>query len=111
MPDEIRTSPKTISPDQIYQQICDSYRAIDDFRAKLLGFLPLVSGTGIFLLLNNPSDALKGVMGPIGAFGALITLGLFAYEIYGAEKCTTLIQAGKRLESLQDETQHQSSVQ
>jgi hypothetical protein len=24
-----------------YEQLCSSYRAIDDFRAKLLGFLPL----------------------------------------------------------------------
>jgi hypothetical protein len=24
-----------------YDQLCTSYRAIDDFRAKLLGFLPL----------------------------------------------------------------------
>ena len=34
-----------------YDQLCYSYRAIDDFRAKLLGFLPLATGTGIFLLI------------------------------------------------------------
>jgi|SRR5215216_3717813 len=82
---------------QLYQQICDSYRAIDDFRAKLLGYLPVVSGGGIFLLLSNP--LLKDFMGPIGAFGAVITLGLFTYEIYGIEKCTALIKAGQELES------------
>jgi hypothetical protein len=27
-----------------YEELCTSYRAIDDFRAKLLGFLPLVTG-------------------------------------------------------------------
>lgn len=36
-----------------YQELCNSYRAIDDFRAKLLGFLPLATGTGIFLLLDK----------------------------------------------------------
>jgi len=25
---------------KVYEQLCNSYRAIDDFRAKLLGFLP-----------------------------------------------------------------------
>ena len=26
-----------------YEELCTSYRAIDDFRAKLLGFLPLAT--------------------------------------------------------------------
>ena len=82
---------------KVYDQLCASYRAIDDFRAKLLGFLPLVSGGGIFLLLSDPLP--KEFMGPIGAFGAVITLGLLVYEIYGIEKCTALIKAGQDLES------------
>jgi hypothetical protein len=85
-------------PSKVYEQLCQSYRAIDDFRAKLLEFLPLVSGGGIFLLLSNPLR--KEYMGPVGAFGALITLGLFVYELYGIEKCTALIKAGRDLESL-----------
>jgi hypothetical protein len=36
-----------------YTEVCQSYERIDDFRAKLLGFLPLVSGTGLFLLLKE----------------------------------------------------------
>ena len=81
---------------RIYDQLCQSYRAIDDFRAKLLGFLPLVSGGGLFLLFSN--ESLQKYMGPIGAFGAVITLGLSVYEIYGIEKCTGLIKAGQDLE-------------
>ena len=86
-----------LKPEQLYQQICDSYRAIDDFRAKLLGFLPLVSGGGIFFLLSGSLP--KEFLGPIGVFGIVITLGLFTYEIYGIEKCTALIKAGQDLES------------
>jgi len=86
-----------LKSEQLYQQICDSYRAIDDFRTKLLGLLPLVSGGGMFLLLSDPLP--KEFMGPIGTFGAVITLGLFTYEIYGIEKCTALIKAGQDLES------------
>jgi hypothetical protein len=88
----------------IYQELCNSYRAIDDFRAKLLGFLPLATGTGIFLLLDNAKlldDAnFKG--GPVlvaaGAFGFAVTLGLFFYELYGIKKCHALINAGRILE-------------
>lgn len=29
-----------------YQELCSSYHAIDDFRAKLLGFLPLATAGG-----------------------------------------------------------------
>ena len=81
-----------------YEQLCISYRAIDDFRAKLLGFLPLASGTGIFLIAKSLSPEEKGLVTSIAAFGFLITLGLFAYEIYGIRKCGALIEAGEQLE-------------
>ena len=97
MPRNPELHDRQLKSEQLYQQICDSYRAIDDFRAKLLGFLPLVSGGGILLLLSNPLS--QQFMGAIGAFGAVITLGLFTYEIYGIEKCTALIKAGQDLES------------
>src|SRR6266576_757496 len=81
-----------------YEQLCISYRAIDDFRAKLLGFLPLATGTGLFLLAKNLSGEGKGFLKPIGAFGFLVTIGLFSYEIYGIRKCGALIEAGEQLE-------------
>ena len=82
-----------------YEQLCYSYRAIDDFRAKLLGFLPLATGTGIFLLIpDNSKSPLNTYLGPVGAFGILITLGLFFYEIYGIKKCGALIKAGQKIE-------------
>ncbi len=91
---------------KVYDQLCQSYRAIDDFRAKLLGFLPLVSATGIGFLLEKlqAAESVKGgardVLAGVGLFGALITLGLFAYEIYGIKKCGDLIKAGRRIEAL-----------
>ena len=85
----------------VYKELCSSYRAIDDFRAKLLAFLPFATGGGIFLLLNKDigsSSDFTRFFAPIGAFGFLITLGLFAYEIYGIKKCHALINGGKQLE-------------
>jgi hypothetical protein len=88
----------------IYQELCNSYRAIDDFRAKLLGFLPLATGTGIFLLLDNAkvldNANFKGgqVLVAAGTFGFAVTLGLFFYELYGIKKCHALIDAGRKLE-------------
>jgi hypothetical protein len=95
----------------VYDQVCNSYRAVDDFRAKLLGFLPLATGTGILVLYNTlPENNKTGgvntigkgiaeVLGPIGILGFVITLGLFVYEIYGIRKCHDLIKTGQQLES------------
>jgi hypothetical protein len=85
---------------KVYEQLCNSYRAIDDFRAKLLGFLPLATGTGVFLLVTDRAkiEFMQQLFNPIGAFGFVITLGLFFYELYGIKKCTHLIKAGIALE-------------
>ena len=87
---------------KVYEELCTSYRAIDDFRAKLLGFLPLASAGGIFLLVGTDARDLTLATKPFflaaGAFGFLVTLGLFFYELYGVKKCGALINAGKKLE-------------
>jgi hypothetical protein len=92
-----------------YKELCTSYHAIDDFRAKLLGLLPLATGTGIYLLLDKLKDAktinsleaqTKHLLAALGGFGFVTTLGLFLYEIYGIKKCCALIQAGTHMEGL-----------
>jgi hypothetical protein len=87
-----------------YQELCHSYRAIDDFRAKLLGFLPLATGTGIFLFLGTLADKEKATLAKeflplVGLFGFAITVGLFCYELYGIKKCHALIKAGRQIET------------
>jgi hypothetical protein len=84
----------------VYNQLCESYRAIDVFRGTLLGALPLVSGgTFIFVGTNVIGTNVNPVLLLfIGAFGALVTLGLFIFEIYATNKCTELIKHGRELE-------------
>jgi hypothetical protein len=82
-----------------YEQLCVSYRAIDDFRAKLLGFLPLVTGGSLGLLFSGRADLATELFLPAGLFGILVTFGLFTYEIFGIKKCHALIRDGKRLET------------
>jgi hypothetical protein len=84
----------------VYAELCSSYHQIDDFRSKLLGFLPLATG-GVFLFA---SDSGRNILDDwelslvIGLFGLFITLGLFIFEIYGIRKCTNLIALGQILE-------------
>jgi hypothetical protein len=84
----------------VYSELCVSYRAIDDFRTKLLGFLPLATGAGLFLLVSDKDkmDFARQFFRPMGLFGFIITLGLFSYELYAIKKCGRLIRVGKLLE-------------
>ena len=85
-----------------YQEICDSHRAITDFRGKLLGLLPIASGTGIFLLLDKPiktpDNTFTTFLVAAGIFGAAVTIGLFFYEYGGMIECHRLRQCGENLE-------------
>ncbi len=84
--------------ERAYDQTCATYRAIDDFRAKLLGFLPIASAGGVFLVAEATESDSGGVLGAAGVFGFVVTLGLLAYEIYGIKRCHYLIEYGRRLE-------------
>ena len=85
----------------VYAELCTSYHAIADFRAKLLGFLPLASGAGIFLFFGQQGIKTQtlSVLISVGLFGFLVTLGLFTYELRGIQRCNALIEAGKDLEN------------
>jgi hypothetical protein len=81
-----------------YDQLCTSYRAIDDFRAKLLGFLPLVTGGGLIVLTGQAAEIRREFFKPVGLFGIAVTTGLLAYELFGIKKCHALLKAGEDLE-------------
>ena len=84
-----------------YNQIHNRYAGITDFRGKLLGLLPLATGTGTFLLLQraqNETADLRRFLGPIGIFGLIVTVGLFLYELRGMQRCNELEKQGKALE-------------
>jgi hypothetical protein len=59
--------------------------------------LALASGTGIFLLIGDKPIEPRLLLA-IGAFGFVVTLGLFVFEIYGIRRCTHLIVFGEWLE-------------
>src|SRR6185503_5618590 len=87
----------------VYTEVCKSYQAVDDFRTKLLGFLPLTSLVGIFIL--NPDGVLslrevlsQELLGFASIFAALLTLALFGYEVRGIRRSYHLITVGKHLE-------------
>lgn len=62
----------------------------------MLALLPIASGAGIFLLLDESRNL--GALPAIGLFGFAVTLGLFIYELTGIKTCIDLRKRGELLE-------------
>ena len=93
------TQPQELTPRQKillaeYQEVCKSHSGITDFRAKLLALLPIASGTGVGLLVfqtkSEASDSGPGLLIGLGIFGAIVTIGLFLYELRQIDVCKQL---------------------
>jgi hypothetical protein len=105
---KISTTATGVSDDALlgaYTELCGSYHAIDDFRMKLLGFLPLTSLIGIFGLSNTSlftqnNEISRHLIIFVGIFAAAFTLALFLYEIRGIVRCSNLIARGRDIEVL-----------
>lgn len=84
-----------------YAEVCRSYHAVDEFRTKLLGVLPIASLAGILVVGNDAAVARAGIQPLVGFgsfFAAAFTLGLFLFEIRGILRCHHLIVRGEELE-------------
>jgi hypothetical protein len=94
------TAASSESWQQRYSEICTDIRTTDDISFKLLGFVPLVSGIGIFAVL----DLLGGGVAPwpttvfVSLFGATITFALFRWELRNIQICKWLRKRAEDLE-------------
>ena len=99
MPSSPRNSPQAGADLRaIYEEICRAHDGIADFRAKLLALLPIASGAGIFLLLDKDVTDAKMHLFSIGVFGALVSFGLYLYELRGIQRCEVLTRCGQNAE-------------
>lgn len=91
----------TLSVDRLYAETCINIRATDEISFKLMGFVPLVSGAALltlFLKESIPSEKAPLVV-VLALFAALITLGLFRWELRNIQTCSWL---RRRAEALED---------
>jgi hypothetical protein len=85
----------------VYKEVCNSYHAIDEFRAKLLGILPIASLAGILVVGKEPlilQTSGQRLIGFASFFAAAFTLALFLFEIRGILRCHLLIERGAEIE-------------
>lgn len=83
---------------KIYDQLCDDIRKTDDISFKLMGFVPLVSGTGLLAILISDKRPDPAVLIILSLFAAAITLGLFRWELRNVQTCRWLIKCADKLE-------------
>ena len=78
-----------------YTELCATYHRLKNFRATLLGLLPLATGAGAFATLKDAPKAAP----VIGFFGLIFTIGLLIYEIHGTLLVKKLISNGAKAEA------------
>src|SRR5687767_7873534 len=86
-------------PDNYYSEIGTNVRVTDDISFKLLGLVPLVSGSGILAILFQGEALWSPAIYFIALIGALVTFGLFRWELRNIQTCEWLRQRAADIES------------
>jgi hypothetical protein len=92
---------KGLSPEVVreqYESVCNSYRSIDDFRAKLLALWPILGGAagGVVLLTSNTTN--MGHLWAVGLVGMFVSFGIAVHELTQTMRCGLLLELAERLE-------------
>jgi hypothetical protein len=82
----------------LYDEVCKAHGAITDFRGKLLALVPALSAAAFTLFIGTRQAVDQRLLLPIGAFGVVVALGLFCYELNGMLVCHELRARGAKLE-------------
>lgn len=81
-----------------YDQVCVSYRAIDDFRGKLLALWPILGGAAGGVALLAASTTNRSNLWAVGLFGFFVSLGVAVYEWNQTLRCDQLKKVARQLE-------------
>ena len=92
---------RNVSIERVYSETLENIRATDEISFKLIGLAPLVSGVALltFLLKGDVSTAFPTLVTFISIAAALVTLGLFRWELRNIQHCEWLRDRAQTLES------------
>ena len=83
---------------KLYEQICSDIRATDEISFKLLGLVPLVSGTALITVVLGDPSLDEGLVVVLALFAAAVTLGIFRWELRNLQTCRWLIRCAEDIE-------------
>ena len=81
-----------------YAEICENIRALDANSFKLLSFVPLVSGSAIVAVLLKGEAGLSWITILLSLAGALVTFGLYRWELRNIQICKWLQKCADEIE-------------
>jgi len=84
--------------ERIYTDIRTSIRETDDISFRLLGLVPLVSGTALITVMLQKEYLSANLVMLLSLFAGSITLGLFRWELRNIQTCSWLIAYAAALE-------------
>ena len=86
---EEKNLPSRASAEKRYEEICTSIRTTDEISFKLLGLVPLLSGAAIVTVSKGDLDQAP-LLWLVSIFGAVVTFGLFRWELRNIQNCKWL---------------------
>jgi hypothetical protein len=92
---------------ELYTEIIANIRATDEISFKLLGLVPLVSGTALVAVILQDVTARPTLIVLFALFAAAVTLGLFRWELRNVQECSRLL---RHAEALAEPVLEQSGV-
>jgi hypothetical protein len=99
-----------LSVDRVYAETCSNIRATDDISFKLMGIVPVLSGaTLLTLFIKGPIPPENGrLVVALSLFAAMITLGLFRWELRNIQRCTWLLKRAEAMEEAMENNARKS---
>lgn len=88
-----------IALEKIYTEIRGGIRETDNISFKLLGLVPLVSGTALIGLIVQTRNLPTSLVILLSLFASSVTLGLFRWELRNVQTCSWLIQYADAIEA------------
>jgi hypothetical protein len=89
---------RAVGVEKLYEQFCTDIRETDNISFRLLGLVPLVSGTALIALVLREKPLPPALVSLLALFAAAITLGLFRWELCNIHKCLWLINYAETIQ-------------
>lgn len=90
---------RPLALEQIYTEVRTAIRETDRISFKLLGLVPLVSGTAMIGLVVQTRDLPLNLVILVALFASSVTLGLFRWELRNVQTCSWLIKYADAVEA------------
>ena len=87
------------TPEKIYTEVRTGIRETDSISFRLIGLVPLVSGSALIGLILDENTLPSRLVIVLAVFAATITLGLFRWELRNVQTCSWLITYADALEA------------